>query len=125
MYNVVQVRFEPGAKQYSYFTDLNLVKGDKCVVCVSNEFKIVTVSKVKGLSRDAEQRSHSLIVQRVEKEAWQHNIQQLGRVNQIKAELRDAKKKFEDTEVYNIMSNTNPRVRELLRQLSELGESVV
>lgn len=123
MYSVVQVQFNHGAKHYPYFTDLKLEVGDQCLVCVSGQFSMVTVSKVEGLSSDAKGRSHQLIVQKVDKVAWKENCKKLEKVNRIKEELWKAKKEFEDAEVFKIMAFSNPHVRDLLLQLRDLGES--
>jgi hypothetical protein len=126
MYKVIQVEFDSSSKGYSYFCDIEDIDvGDYVIVWARSELKLVVVSKVQGLSRNAIGRASSLIVQKVDLEGYADRNTKLELMQEIKNELRSAKEQQDEWEIYKVMAKTNPNIKILLEKLGKLDPSMI
>ncbi len=125
MFKVIKVEFSTNGKSYAYFTNTKLDKGDWVVVFARSEYAVVKVTKVVGLTQNEINRATQLIIQRVDLDEWHSNTEKLTLVQEIKNELRHAKEQQDEMQMYKIMSETNPAIKELLEKLDAVDKTMV
>ena len=92
----VQVIFDSSQKEYTYKTFIKLEVGDKCVVKVRDEFKIVTVVSTNSCALQNNY-IYKWIVQKVETEAYDDMV---ARENEASVMLTDMLNKSRRIEAY-------------------------
>jgi len=128
--HVVQVEFKEQRisaslpKLYSYFTDLELIPGDTCVVKVQQEFKLVTIVEVQGISSSALAKASKWIVQKIDSEAYEAKMAQEVLIMEIRNKLRQRRDEITELMIYKQLAGTDPEINALMEQLAEMDQSV-
>ncbi len=111
-------------KEYCYFVDFDVQKGDTVIVFAMNEYKSTIVTQITGLSRADYDSASKLAVCAMDPIAYAKRVEALEVIMEIKNELRTIKEQQDDLEIYRTLAKGNPRVAELMDRLSAMDDSV-
>jgi len=121
LYKAVLIQFELSGKHYSYLTDIpDLEPNDRVVLVANGAFKVARVMKTLGLTKNQTERAESLIYAKIDREAYAIRVRQHNTYIEIKNELRVAKEQHDEMFIYETLAKDNPRIKELLTQMSEM-----
>jgi hypothetical protein len=124
--NVVVVNFVDNTgevstqKDYSYFTDLELERGDVVVVQARDFVGLARVTQVLGLTAMQRVKATRWVVCKVDFTAVVENERKMSLANEIRAMLREAKESFEERRIYEILAKDDPKIAALLEEYNKL-----
>jgi len=111
-------------KEYSYFVDFEVQKGDCVIVFAMNEYKATTVVQVAGLSKSELETASKLAVCKMDPIDYAKRVEKLEVIMEIKNELRCIKEQQDELEVYRVLAKNNPKVAELMDKLADMDETI-
>lgn len=116
----VEVKFDTYGKTYHYLFpyDVMVEKGDKCVVLVENEYKVV---KVEAVLEDASIKATRPVVCKVEELPYLNFLEKDRKIRNIKTLLDKKMKEFSEIAMYEALTKHDPVAAELVKQLKELN----
>lgn len=130
MRTVILVQFVEGysEKPYAYYAndEDNWVVGDFAVVETSSpgisgyEYKIVCVTKVKGLTEHQIHKASKWIVQKIDREAYDKRMEKEAMAQEIINRLEVKRKSMERFAIYNTLASQDDEVKVLLAKYAEL-----
>ena len=115
------ISFRNNPKEYTYLTNLDLKEGDKVIVDSPHDGPVVvTVIKVKGLSKGQISVASKWIVQKVDMEAYYELVKRQELVQEIKNKLAQRKEEMEEMIIYKQLAKDDPEINSLLAELESL-----
>ena len=126
---IVEVRFDNNGtlseKFYAYFTDIEDLKpGDYVVVVVGEVPKTAMVSKVRGISKDSQNKANKWIAFRVDLTNYYIKVRQDEVIRQIEEELDAEMQRINRLEVLKSCAKNSPVMSSLMKKLEELNPNI-
>lgn len=113
------------SKTYTYLTDLELVEGDKVVVDTpGNGLSVVTVVGVRGLTAGQRTAATKWIVAKVDLDHHKERLRKQEAAQEIRNKLHEKKQQFEELQIYRELAKSDPEIKKLLVELSDVDETV-
>ncbi|MCP3685781.1 MAG: hypothetical protein GY861_24295 [bacterium] len=123
---IVAVQFNTSTKEYTYLTDLDLKKDDLVIVkSPTDEYIVVTVCKVRGLTQNQLSLACKWIVQKVDLVAYEANMKKQELVQEIRNKLQERRKETEEIMIYQQLSASDPEIKSLLGELAGIDPTLV
>lgn len=121
-FSIIAVQFDgEGSKEYSYYCDFEVAKDDLLVVLARGEYQVVTVAKVKGLSKAARDRANTLVVCPINHDSYELRKERLTAYFAVKEKLAEIKEQHDEFQVYQTMAKNDPEMQKLLDELALLS----
>lgn len=109
-----------GNKDYAYFTDLDLVKGDVVVVQARDFCGLARVVKTTGLIRVERDAATRWVICKVDFDSVSAKEEKMRVVQEIKGMLQEYKEKFEEEQIYRLLAKDDPKIAALLTEYDKL-----
>ena len=111
-------------KTYTYMTDIRDIQvGDKLVVEVSQDLKVVTVVQTEGLTPAMRNKAHAWVVAKVDVQGHIDRVQRMQKAQEIRNILRERKEQVEESLIYQHLAQTDPEIGKLMQELHDLDPS--
>lgn len=112
-----------GLREYAYKTDIDLAVNDYVVVKSGGYYKVVQVTKVRGLTHYQENQATSWIVCKINTAAHEERLRKQEIAQEIKNKLRKRKEEMEEIMVYKMLAKEDPSIKALLQELGQADET--
>ena len=113
-------KFEAPSKEYTYMTDLDLVEGDRVVVEANDEYKVVTVVSVRGLTANQRSRATKWVVCKVDISAHEERLRKAAIAQEIRNKLQERRSQYEELQIYRQLAAHDPEIAKLMQELEQV-----
>jgi hypothetical protein len=120
MRNFAIVNFPTNDTEYTFCTDLNLEAGDQVVVETRHGFRVATVIKTRGLTKDQMTRAYKWVVQKIDIDRHEARMAQEEVKQEIRNKLQQRKEEMEEILIYQRLAAEDSEIAGLLEELSKL-----
>lgn len=115
---IIRVKFDGNTTEYSFYCFIEVYPGDLVVVDTVNGLKLATVTTLEG--KIPVGRTGREVVNRVDMTDFNNRREREKRLNELKVKMDKRVKDLEKIAVYEMLSEKDPELKEMLSELKSL-----
>lgn len=109
-----------GGKDYAYFTDLELNKGDVVVVQARDFCGLARVTKTSDLIKSERDRATRWVICKVDFNSVAEKEEKMRVIQELKGMLQEYKERFEEEQIYRLLAKDDPKIAALMAEYDKL-----